>query len=258
MVTKTISSTDKTRSVIFLASVLLFTFASMLTGCGSGGDGDGAGRGGEDRGGQTGPNGQIERLGRPAINEGLIISNDLLNAFNMVPPSADLSDAAAPVRDEAAKSIMAFDMIDGKQDITVEAVVGAFLPDVMRIDTRLDIPPGSTAYNAATSGDKGMLIGGRKLQDDVIDITLSFLVAGDPSGNSVKDNVSFGGVRGNANQPSKRPISSQFPFVGRPYGADVAVTPDRADGASVNNAGAETTDTREPASAPTSNADTSQ
>ena len=32
---------------------------------------------------------QIERLGRPAINEGLVITNDYLNAFNSISPSQD-------------------------------------------------------------------------------------------------------------------------------------------------------------------------
>src|SRR5687768_6330420 len=50
---------------------------------------------------------QVERLARPAINEGLILTNDFLNAFNSIPPSADLSDAAAPVRAEAVATLMA-------------------------------------------------------------------------------------------------------------------------------------------------------
>ena len=180
----------------------------------------------EQTSGPLGPGAiQVERLARPAINEALIISNNLLNAFNMVPPSADLSDAAAPVRAEAATVIEASDMIDGKDDLTVDAVTTAFLPDVMRIDTRVDIGTGKTAYNADVSGDKGMLTGGRKIEDDVMDITLSFLVAGDATGMAVKDNVSYEGRSGNAAQPGHRRLYKQsspkgaasFPFLARPY-----------------------------------------
>ncbi len=166
---------------------------------------------------------QIERLARPAINEGLIITNAFLNAFNMIPPSADFSDMAAPVREEAVKVLNAFDMIDGVESITAGAVVTAFLPDVMRLDTRANIPVGTVAYNADLSGDKGMLTGGRKLEDDVIDITLSLLVAGDPTGAAVKDNVSYAGTPGNPNQGHKllhgqsmRLGPAEFPFVSRP------------------------------------------
>ena len=107
---------------------------------------------------------------------------------------------------------------------SVSTTVGAFIPDVMRIDTRLSIPPGVTAYNAATSGSLGILTGGRKLEDDAIDITLSFLVAGDATGNTVKDNVSYAGVAGNPNQPGHQLLNGQtsrlgaatFPFVTTP------------------------------------------
>ena len=53
--------------------------------------------------------GEVERLGRPAINEGLVVSNSLLNAFNSVPPSADLSSNATvvAVRTEAATTLAA-------------------------------------------------------------------------------------------------------------------------------------------------------
>lgn len=171
-----------------------------------------------------GPNGQVERLARPAINEGLILNNDLLNIFNTVPPTADLSPAAAPILAEATITLDAFDAVDGKEDISPSDVVKGFLPDVMRIDTSLSIPVGQTAYNAATSGDKGMLIGGRKIEDDVIDITLSLLVAGDPTGQAVKDNVSYQGVSGNVAQPGHKLLNGQssvrgsadFPFLASP------------------------------------------
>ncbi|MBC7714867.1 MAG: DUF4331 family protein [Rhizobacter sp.] len=166
---------------------------------------------------------QVERLARPAINEGLVVSNDFLNAFNMIPPSADLSAAAAPVVNEAANSIVAFDMLDGKTDTTVAQVANAFLPDVMRVDSRLDLAVATTAYNADVSGDRGMLTGGRKLEDDVMDITLSFLVAGDATGAAVKDNVSYEGTPGNPNQGHKllykqteRKGPASFPFLAKP------------------------------------------
>ena len=171
---------------------------------------------------------QIERLARPAINEGLIISNANLNAFNEVPPSLDLSAAAAPVIADAAATLTALYagtcyvygavagltpaqataaglkpggvacqatganiFSDGTATTLstafktaagtyVTAVAGYFLPDVMRIDTS-----GASGYNAATcnAGAAGspLLCGGRKLDDDVMNITYSFLLAGQAS-----------------------------------------------------------------------------
>src|SRR5258708_39712080 len=48
---------------------------------------------------------QIERLGRPAVNEGLVVTNDYLNAFNEIPPSAHLRPSAAPVVTGAAPTL---------------------------------------------------------------------------------------------------------------------------------------------------------
>jgi hypothetical protein len=171
---------------------------------------------------------QIDRLARPAINEGLSVTDGSLNAFNSIPPSQDLSPQAAPVLAEDTKTLVAFANL-GKALGTTPApaattIAGAFLPDVMRLDTRLSLPPGKTAYNGGTSGSLGILTGGRKIQDDVIDITLSFLVAGDPSGNTVKDNVNYLGVPGNPNQPGHKLLVGQssitgpatYPFVTTP------------------------------------------
>ena len=97
----------------------------------------------------------------------------------------------------------------------------------MRVDTTKSIPPGTAAYNGAfelVDGSAPILTGGRKIEDDVIDITLSYLVAGDPSGNSVKDNVTYQGVPGNPAQGHKKLHgqnnyggAATFPYLATPY-----------------------------------------
>lgn len=137
---------------------------------------------------------QIERLARPAINEGLIITNDFLNAFNSIPPSADFSPAAGPVREEALAVLGAVRQYALDTNValglnpplappeSLDVALG-FLPDVMRIDTRNDVDIDKWAYNSdfvildGTTA-AAMLTGGRKIEDDVIDITLSYLIAG--------------------------------------------------------------------------------
>jgi Domain of unknown function (DUF4331) len=144
---------------------------------------------------------QVERLGRPAVNEGLVITNDYLNAFNSISPSQDLSAAAAPVRAEAKSVLLAL----GNSDQRANSLLGAFLPDVMRIDT--SIPSG---YVSAVNG-KGSPIAGRKLLDDTIDQTLSVL----SNGAVPSDNVSYNGTGSNPAQ-GHQPLASQFPYLAVP------------------------------------------
>ena len=149
----------------------------------------------------TGKYQQVERLARPAINEGLIVSNDLLNAFNSVPPTADLSPAAGPIGAEAVRTLKAL----GNDDARTNALLGAFLPDVMRIDTT-----GASGYGNAFNA-KLSPIRGRLIKDDVIDITLSVLT----NGRITSDNASYEGTPGNAAQGHK-PLEASFPYLALP------------------------------------------
>ncbi|MCY7385732.1 MAG: DUF4331 domain-containing protein [Microcoleus sp. CAN_BIN18] len=147
---------------------------------------------------------QFERLARPVINEGLVVSPAFLEAFNNISPRLDLSAAAAPVRQEAVATLNAVDLLDGRDNVDPNAIAGAFLPDVMRIDTTK-----TSGYGSATNA-QGSLIGGRMLMDDVIDITLGALV-----GSPVGDNVSYNGTPGNPAQGHK-PLQPSFPYLALP------------------------------------------
>jgi Domain of unknown function (DUF4331) len=149
----------------------------------------------------TGKYQQVERLGRPGINEGLITSNNLLNIFNSVPPTVDLSSAAAPIGAEATRTLKAL----GNSDERTKSLLTAFLPDVMRIDTT-----GASGYANALNA-KGSPIRGRMLLDDTIDITLSLLTNGAIKG----DNVSYAGSPDNPAQGHK-PLENSFPYLALP------------------------------------------
>jgi hypothetical protein len=144
---------------------------------------------------------QVERLGRPAINEGLITSNNLLNIFNSVPPTVDLTPDAGPIGAEAARTLKVL----GNNDDRIKALLQAFLPDVMRIDTT-----GASGYANALNS-KLSPIRGRMLKDDVIDITVNLLSNGAIKG----DNVSYDGPGGNAAQGHK-PLEANFPYLALP------------------------------------------
>jgi Domain of unknown function (DUF4331) len=148
---------------------------------------------------KTGKYNQVERLGRPGVNEGLVITNDFLNAFNSIPPSADLSAAAAPVRAEAKNSLLAL----GNSDARANALLTAFLPDVMRIDTTVK----SGYVNALNN--KLAPIAGRMLLDDTIDQTLAVLT----DGKITADNVSY---NGSGPAQGHQPLAPQFPYLALP------------------------------------------
>jgi hypothetical protein len=147
---------------------------------------------------------QLDRVARPAINEGLVITPSLMEAFNSISPKLDLSAAAAPVRQEAVATLKALDLLDGKQNVDPNAIAKAFLPDVMRIDTTK-----TSGYASATNA-QGSLIGGRLLLDNVIDITLGALV-----GSPVTENVTYNGTPGNPAQGHK-PLEPNFPYLALP------------------------------------------
>lgn len=136
---------------------------------------------------------QVERLGRPVINEGLVITNDFLNAFNSITPDQDLSDAAAPVRVEVVATLNALDSADGADNVDAGAIATAFLPDVMRIDTSIAANLATAAYSRALN-NLGAPIGGRKLEDDVFDITATILI-----GAAAGDNVGYDRPAGSTN-----------------------------------------------------------
>jgi hypothetical protein len=147
---------------------------------------------------------QFERLARPGINEALIVTPAFLEAFNTIPPRLDLSAAAAPVRQEAVATLNAVDLLDNRDNVDANAIAGAFLPDVLRIDTTK-----LSGYASATNS-QGSLIGGRMILDDVVDITLGALV-----GSPASDNVSYNGTPGNPAQGHK-PLQPSFPYLALP------------------------------------------
>jgi hypothetical protein len=149
---------------------------------------------------------QIERLARPAVNEGLLLTNDFLNTLNAVDPAFEAAvlngdkaagEAAAPIIKEVSTVLSLL----GNNQTRINALLGAFLPDVMRIDTT-----GPSGYANALNA-KGSPIRGRLIKDDVVDITLSVL----SNGAVTTDNVSYDGP--NAGGTKHKPLLADFPYL---------------------------------------------
>lgn len=158
---------------------------------------------------------QTDRLARPAINEGLIITNDFLNALNGVQPdfeAACLAGTLPPPQQAACNAILAEAAATlaayGNSQARIGQIVAAFLPDVMRIDT--------TIVSGYTSGFAGLigpatLKGGRKILDDVIDATLFVLT----NGAITTDNVAYTSSQGTSTPHS--PLLPGFPYLPAPH-----------------------------------------
>ena len=152
---------------------------------------------------------RVERLGRPAINEGLITTNAFLNALNSIGPDCEAqallgqepcASAAAPIVAEAAAFLSAL----GNDAARVNALLNAFLADVNRIDTN-----NPSGYAAAVN-TKGSPVRGRKLLDDVIDTTLTVLT----NGAVTTDNVSYNGP--NLGGSRHKALMRSFPYLAAP------------------------------------------
>lgn len=141
---------------------------------------------------------QTEQLARPGINEALLVSQGNLAAYNRSQPSRTVPSAVA---NEATNVLLAL----GNNSARAKALLGAFIPDVMRIDTT-----GASGYANALNS-KGSPIRGRLLSDDVIDISLAVLT----NGAVTTDNVTYEGVPGNSGQ-GHAPLAPTFPYLAPP------------------------------------------
>ncbi len=155
---------------------------------------------------------QVDRLARPAINEGLVITNDFLNRMNQVGPDCEALALAGqqpcagilgPVFSEAIGTLTAL----GNSSTRVGQLVAAFLPDVMRIDTTQ-----ASGYAAGFGSLNGpaTLTRGRLLKDDVIDATLFVLT----NGAVTSDGVSYDGP--NLDGRGHKPLRTTFPYLATP------------------------------------------
>jgi hypothetical protein len=147
---------------------------------------------------RTGEFSQTEHMARPAINEALIVNQRNLAAYNRSQPSRTVPAAVA---NDAKRTLLGL----GNSDARANALLGAFIPDVMRIDTT-----GPSGYANALNR-LGAPIRGRMLLDDVVDISFAVLT----NGAVTSDNVSYTGTPGNPAQ-GHDPLQPDFPYLALP------------------------------------------
>jgi hypothetical protein len=135
----------------------------------------------------------VDRDGVPAVNNGLIppTRKDEYNA------ASTEDDAKGRFKDDLIKSLKAFNTDDAHIAMLAKAAVEK--GDILRLD--LTVPNKGAGGGTNKDGGFGKM-GGRRMQDDVMDATFTIINNGKPLGDKVDRN--------------DVPFLSQFPFVGKP------------------------------------------
>jgi len=194
-------------------ALALFAAAALISGCSTD-------SGGPIAGGNSNEVIQVEQLANPGINEALLLSNASLNAYNSLTP-AQVAGAlqenpiSNPVLLEAVGTLNVLTGLGNGTgsplgQLTTLQIVGAFLPDVMRIDTTQAVAANAPAF-ASQVNTQGTPVMGRKLTDDVVDVALAVLT----NGRIVTDNVDYDGEPGNF-ATGHQPLLNQFPYLAAP------------------------------------------
>ncbi|MGI8470190.1 MAG: DUF4331 family protein, partial [Pyrinomonadaceae bacterium] len=136
----------------------------------------------------------IDRDGNPLVNNGLIPAprKDEYNA------ATTEDDAKGRFKDDIIKSLKAFNTDDAH--IAMLAKVAVEKGDILRLD--LSVPNKGDGGGTNKDGGFGKM-GGRRLQDDVVDGTFTIINNGKMLGDKVNGN--------------DVPFRSQFPFVADPH-----------------------------------------
>ncbi len=133
-----------------------------------------------------GPWVQVNRLGNPLLNEGLVALADK-DAFNRTSPTGDAETFATYARNPELGALINFVYNTSIVTTGREDLVAVFIPDVIRVITttdpvRLDGQAGFSRLGFlgedTTNGVSSGWPNGRRLGDDVVDIALTALFSG--------------------------------------------------------------------------------
>jgi hypothetical protein len=142
---------------------------------------------------------QVQRLGNPLVSEVLLSKRDH-PTHGSIGPDQDAALVAPQVVDFLTT-------VAGRDPAYIQAIAPALIPDMLIVDTSKDPSTSSWLSTTLSAG-----WGGRKLQDDVVDLALT-AVFGSALGDAAHatpelttDNVGF-------DSPS---VTSTFPYLGTP------------------------------------------
>lgn len=163
------------------------------------------------------PHEQVDRVGMPLLSQIFLTTNTNMMVFNTIEPYEDLQVQGRDVQTEykanMAKYVTAATAA-GLTPLSVSAATDIFFPDVLRIDTNQT--SGFAMSTATTELGNIRLTGGRRIEDDVVDIMLSFILGSDTTGAAVSDNVSYDGAGAGSGLQGHNTLLPSFPYLAAP------------------------------------------
>ncbi len=152
---------------------------------------------------------QVDRLARPAVNELFAtVANNRHQTNNMIAPKDDASEIANDIQ-------FFMTNVAGRSQATTDVVKAVLVPDVLVAD----MSQSTAAYlGVETGGATGGTFGGRKLTDDVIDISLGAVFGNTVSALSLApdDGNEIATLTSDNTDASGKHFSSTFPYLGPP------------------------------------------
>ena len=153
---------------------------------------------------------QVDRLARPAVNE----------VFATVAGNQhEINDLAIPTEDATNLGPEIVDFMTntaGRSPAIANFVKSVLVPDVLKFD--LNSNDAASYLGFETGGATGGKFGGRKLDDDVIDISLGVIFGGTvPAlGLAAEDGKEIPTLTSDHVDASGKHFTSTFPYIGRP------------------------------------------
>lgn len=153
---------------------------------------------------------QVDRLARPAVNEVFAsVAGERHKINNQIPPIGDTTQLANDIQGFMRNTA-------GRSQATTDVVKAVLVPDVMIADlSKTD----SAAYlGTETGGATGGKFGGRKLTDDVVDISLGVIFGKTVSalGLAPADGKDIPTLTSDNVGPGGKHFISTFPYLGAP------------------------------------------
>jgi hypothetical protein len=156
---------------------------------------------------------QFDRLARPVVNEVFAtVANNRHKTNDEIPPTQDVNELANDIQSFMTGTA-------GRSQATTDVVKAVLVPDVMKADLSVQ---GEAAYlgletGGATSGT-GSKFGGRKLSDDVVDISLGVVFGNTVSalGLAPDDGKEIPALTSDNVGPGAKHFTNTFPYLGTP------------------------------------------
>jgi hypothetical protein len=155
---------------------------------------------------------QVDRLARPAVNEVFAAAGNGRHKVNdEIAPTGDSGQLANDIRSFALNTA-------GRSAATANVMVAVLVPDVLVADLNQPTSEAAAYLGSETGGATGGKFGGRKLTDDVVDISLGVIFGNTISalGLAPDDNKEIPTLVSDNVGSGAKHYKTSFPYLGDP------------------------------------------